>query len=592
MAAALSRDDLSFLLYDWLNVTELTKLTRFEEHSKETFDDALELSERIATKRFAPLYKQLDREEPSIADDGTVTLPSGVAVALREFYQAGLAACRFDESLGGAQLPNTVTYAAMAWFQASNIAISTYALLSVAAASLLKAHASTEQIDAYVRPLLTGQYFGTMCLSEPGAGSSLADLSTKAVPCSDGTYRITGTKTWISGGDHELADNIVHLVLARTPGAPAGVKGISLFIVPKVLPSSQRNDVALVGLNHKMGYRGTTNAVLSFGDGSFTTDLSPGAVGYLVGEQFHGLKYMFDMMNEARLGVGMGATALGYAAYLRTVEYATVRTQGRALGDRDVSSKPVAIIEHPDVRRMVLAQKSYVEGALALVLYCANLLDKQTAGSDPGTAHEATMLLNLLTPVAKSWPSQWCLEANSLAIQVHGGYGYTREYDVEQQYRDNRLNSIHEGTNGIQALDLLGRKILMDGGVALNLLDREINSTITHALITGGVAADHAAELDFAWGRLREVTAAITDPEGVLCALANATPYMHAFGHIVLAWIWLEQQLAATGTSKLHRGKHAAAGYFFRVELPKVQALLDLVERGDRTVLDTPPDVF
>lgn len=592
MPAALSRDDLTFLLYDWLKVTELTKLPRFQDHSRDTFDAVLRLSEDIATKCFAPHYKLLDREEPTVADDGTVTTPPVVASALAEFYKAGLAGSRFDESLGGAQLPNTVTYASMAWFQASNIAISTYACLSIAGATLLAAHGNTEQIDTYVGPLLTGRYFGTMCLSEPEAGSSLSDISTKARPCQDGSYRLTGTKMWISGGDHELADNIVHLVLAKTPDAPQGVKGISLFIVPKVLPSGHRNDVALVSLNHKMGYRGTTNAVLNFGDGTFAPDDQHGAVGYLVGDEFRGLTYMFDMMNEARVSVGMGAAALGYAAHLRSVDYAKSRTQGRLLHDRSISPKPAPIISHPDVRRMLLAQKCYVEGALALGLYCANLFDHQIAAVDPDTAHNAGVLLNLLTPVAKSWPSQWCLEANSLAIQIHGGYGYTREYDVEQLYRDNRLNAIHEGTNGIQALDLLGRKILMDGGAALDVLDRVIGLTVSRAAGLDSCAAHHATELGAVWRRLREVTAAIGDAEGVECALANATAYMDAFGHTVLAWIWLEQQLAATGTAALHEGKRAAARYFFGVELPKVGVLLDLIGRRDRTVLDTSTHIF
>ena len=329
--------------------------------------------------------------------------------------------------------------------------------------------------------MLEGRYFGTMCLSEPDAGSSLADITTKAVPAADGTYRVTGTKMWITGGDHELTDNIVHLVLAKAPGGGPGVKGISLFIVPKFLPDGTRNDVALVSLNHKMGNHGTTNALLNFGDGTHQPAAEPGAVGYLVGEEHKGLTYMFHMMNEARMAVGMQAMATGYAGYLASLAYAKERTQGRPVDAKDPARPPVALIEHADVKRMLLAQKSYVEGAFALGLYCAMLVDEErtSTGADRDRAH---LLLEVLTPIAKSWPAQWCLEANSLAIQVHGGYGYTKEFDVEQCYRDNRLNAIHEGTHGIHGLDLLGRKVVMQDGAGLTLLAERINQTIDKAL--------------------------------------------------------------------------------------------------------------
>lgn len=468
-APVLSRRDLDFLLYEWLNVESLTARTRFAEHSRETFDAVLDLSADMATKHFAPHNKKADAQEPRIGDDGKVEIIPEVKAALELFAKAGLIGSSFDEELGGMQLPVTVLRAAMAWFQAANAGTSSYPFLTVGNANLIATHGSEEQIATYVPSLLEGRFFGTMCLSEPQAGSSLADITTKAVPQDDGSYRLTGTKMWISGGDHELSENIVHLVLAKIPGGPAGVKGISLFIVPKILVGGdgqlgERNDVALVGLNHKMGNRGTTNTLLNFGDGTFTPGGRAGAVGYLLGEPHKGLAYMFHMMNEARIGVGFLATSLGYAGYLQSLEYARTRTQGRPLGDKDPSSPPVPLIEHADVRRMLLAQKAYVEGALALGLYCSTLVDEQQTAEDEEARTRAGLLLDMLTPVAKSWPSQWCLEANSLAIQVHGGYGYTREFDVEQFYRDNRLNPIHEGTHGIQGLDLLGRKVVMQGG--------------------------------------------------------------------------------------------------------------------------------
>ena len=592
MTLPLNPDDLAFVLHDWLGVEELTEHPRYSEHSRDTFDAVLRLSQDIAMRCFAPHYKLLDQVEPRKTEAGTVELVPEVADALKEFLKSGLLSARFGEELGGAQLPHTVTYASMMWFQAANIALSAYPFLTIGNANLLAAHGTREQIDTWVRPMLEGRYFGTMCLSEPQAGSSLADITTRAVAAADGSYRITGTKMWISGGDHELSENIVHLVLARTPDAPAGVKGISLFIVPKFLESGERNDVALVGLNHKMGYRGTTNTLLNFGDGTYAPDAVPGAVGYLVGQQFHGLRYMFHMMNEARLGVGFGAAALGCAGYQRSVEYARVRTQGRSLTDPDPAGRPVAIIEHPDVRRMLLAQKSYVEGSLGLLLYCAHLLDKQTIAANEGEAHDLGLLLDLLTPIAKSWPSQWCLEANNLAIQVHGGYGYTREYDVEQLYRDNRLNPIHEGSHGIQALDLLGRKVIAEGGRSLQLLDERVQKTISTALQSSGDVAVHGEALATAWSRALEVTASVWASGDPARVLANATPYMEAFGHVVLAWVWLEQQIAASGNSKTHLGKHAAARYFYTFELPKVHPMLDLVEKLDTTLLETSADLF
>jgi hypothetical protein len=398
---------------------------------------------------------------------------------------------------------------------------------------------------------------------------------------------------WISGGDHELAENIVHLVLAKIPGGPAGVKGISLFVVPKVLVEpggalGERNDVVLAGLNHKMGYRGTTNTMLNFGEGKYTPGGAAGAVGYLVGEPHKGLSYMFHMMNGARVGVGLGATALGYTGYLQSLEYARTRPQGRPVAGKDPAQAQVPIIEHPDVRRMLLAQKSYVEGALALNTYCGRLLDEQATGEDPA---QARLLLDVLTPIAKSWPSQWCLEANNLAIQVHGGYGYTREYDVEQFYRDNRLNMIHEGTHGIQALDLLGRKVVMGGGAGLGVLVSAIAATVARA--TEGELADQARQLQAAVDRVVAVTARLWGTGDVDLALANASVYLEAVGHVVIAWMWLEQSLAADGKEgDFYDGKRQAARYFFRWELPRTGPQLDLLESLDRTTLDMPDSWF
>jgi len=580
----LSRRDIDFLLYEWLDVELLTKRPRFAEHSRETFDAMLDLSERVATRHFAPHNKASDAREPTFDGERVHLIPE-LKAALEVFAQTGLLASSMDADVGGLQLPAAVSGACFAWFQAANVATSSYPFLSIGAANLLLAHGSRQQVDRYVRPIVEGRFFGTMCLSEPQAGSSLADVTTRAEPRGDGSYRLFGNKMWISAGDHELSENIVHLVLAKIPAGPPGVKGISLFVVPKVVvETGERNDVALAGLNHKMGYRGTTNTLLNFGEGAHTPGGQPGAVGFLVGEPHRGLGYMFHLMNEARVGVGSGAMALGYTGYLKSLRYARERTQGRPVGAKDPAAPPVRIVEHADVRRMLLAQKSYVEGALALVLYCGQLLDEERTADTESQRARAHLLLDVLTPIAKSWPSQWCLEANSLAIQVHGGYGYTREYDVEQHYRDNRLNPIHEGTAGIQALDLLGRKVIAQGGAGLTLLHGTISATAARATAE---LSEYGTALQAAVDRVTAVTTRLWSRGDVSVALANASVYLEAVGHVVVGWLWLEQALTAKGrTGDFYDGKRQACQYFFRYELPRTGPQLDLLASLDRTTLE------
>ncbi|WP_416954045.1 acyl-CoA dehydrogenase [Nocardioides sp. T5] len=587
----LSARDLQFLLFEWLDVEQLAERPRFAEHDRETYDALLALCEQLATEHFAPHYRRSDIEEP-VFDGEKVHLIPEIATALDAFAKADLLTLSLDEEIGGQQVPHVVASACMAWFTAANIGTAAYSFLTVANAGLLLAHGTPEQVERYVTPMLEGRFFGTMTLSEPHAGSSLGDVLTRAVPADDGTFRIFGNKMWISGGDHEMGDNIVHLVLAKLPDAAPGTRGISLFVVPKHLVGEdgsigERNDVALAGINHKLGSRGTVNTAPVFGGGSFTPGGAPGAIGYLVGEPGKGLSYMFHMMNAARLGVGMSATTTAYTAYLKSLEYARSRPQGRRLTGADPGAPQVPIIEHADVRRMLLAQKSYVEGALALNLYCSRLLDVQATARDEEERTESSRLLDLLTPIAKSWPSQWGQESNSLAIQVLGGSGYTRDYDVEAHWRDQRLNPIHEGTHGIQALDLLGRKVLGGGGASLTALAARIADTVGRARDLGGEPAAHADALQTAVDRLGEVTLALAglgDPERTM---ANATVYLEAAGHVVIAWMWLEQ-LVAVGekTGDFYDGKRAAARYFFRWELPKVGPMLDLLASGDTTTLE------
>jgi alkylation response protein AidB-like acyl-CoA dehydrogenase len=589
----LSRRDLDFLINEWLKADELTTRPRFAEHSPQTFAAALDLAEQLATRYFAPHNALADRTEPAF-DGQRVQLVPEIGRALTAFAESGLISAAMDDEIGGGQLPHTVHRACFAWLQAANISTASYAMLTMANANLLRTYGSQEQIDSYVLPMLEGRYTGTMCLSETQAGSSLADVTTRAEPepggdGADGRYRVFGSKMWISGGDHELAENIVHLVLARAAGSPAGVKGLSLFLVPKFLPSPDggppmRNDVALVGLNHKMGYRGTVNTVLDFGSGTFQPDQAPGAIGYLVGQLDQGLPAMFHMMNEARIAVGAGAAALGYTGYLHALDYARTRLQGRPADAKDPSAPQVPIITHPDVRRMLLAAKCYAEGGLALTLFAARLLDEQASAEDQQQARESSLLLDVLTPIVKSWPSQWCLAANDLAIQIHGGYGYTREFGVEQFYRDNRLNPIHEGTTGIQAIDLLGRKVRLENGAGFALLISRITGTAAAAPESWRA---EATELSSAAGRLSEVTATLWRDGAAAGVLANASVYLEAAGHVVVAWIWLQQAIATQERpGSFYEGKRAAARYFFRYELPRTGPQLDLLATGDTMLLD------
>jgi alkylation response protein AidB-like acyl-CoA dehydrogenase len=593
------RRTLDFLLYDWLQVESLTSRPRFAEHSRETFASVLDTCERIARDKFAPFNRLVDTEEPRL-EGGRVVLPQATHDAWHAYAESGMLAAAQSETWGGMNLPYVVEAAANGFFARASVSISA-ALLTVGNANLLLAHGTPKQKEVFAHAEFEGRWAGTMCLSEPQAGSSLSDVATRAVLEDEGDalgprYLLTGHKMWISAGEHEITENIIHLVLAKIPGPDGklvpGIRGISLFIVPKQLVDAQgrltgeRNDVALAGLNHKCGWRGTTNTLLNFGERG-------GAVGYLVGRPGEGLKCMFHMMNEARIGIGMAATMLGMAGYEASLAYAKQRSQGRPItgGGKDASQPQVPIIEHADVKRMLLAQKAYAEGALALQLYCARLVDEQHSG-DEADAREAGLLLELLTPIAKSWPSEWCLEGNSLAIQVHGGYGYTRDFPVEQYWRDQRLNMIHEGTHGIQALDLLGRKVTMDGGAGLKLLASRISATIERAGHEPGLATQ-ANALAAALQLLGAATKAAWATGVAEEALANATPYLQAFGHTVLAWVWLDVALATMSRDDDQaQGQRAAMRYFFGYELPKTSAWLAVVSSRDATCREMKVDWF
>lgn len=579
------RRNLDFVLFEVLGLTSLLSSPRYDHCDEEMVGAILDTAEAIAEANFLPSAAILDAQEPRL-EGGRIAILPEVGSALQEYARAGFFSAGFDFGDGGQQLPYLVTSSANGIFTCANLGISGYAFLTTAAANLLAAFGSADQRAAFLPPMLEGRWFGTMCLSEPHAGSSLVDIRTKAEPAEDGHFRISGTKMWISGGDHEIADNIVHMVLAKVPGGPPGAKGISLFIVPKYRldadgAPSLRNDISLVSLNHKMGQRGITNCQLSFGDNG-------DCHGYLVGELHQGLNYMFHMMNEARIGVGYGSVMSALAGYLYSFDYAQTRPQGRSPSNKDPLSPQVPIIRHTDVRRMLMAQKAAVEGALALCCYCASLVDRQRIETDVARRDDYGLLLEILTPIAKSWPSEHCLEANKHAIQILGGYGYTREYPVERFYRDNRLNHIHEGTFAIHGLDLLGRKMRMRGGHALTVLLTEIAATIERARTIPVLAAE-AEQLDLLAGLARSTTArllACTDPE---LSMANATIYLDAMGHLVIGWMWLLQASVAAkgaaGESPFHAGKIKGCRYFFRYELPKAENQFHLVASLDDVCL-------
>lgn len=590
----LPRIDLDFLLHDWLAIDELQRYPLYAHLDRDSIDAMLDAAAALAAQKFAPHAVKSDANEPHVVDGKVVLIPE-IAAALAAYREAGFFGIHTPLDEGGLALPYTLACAIGADFSAANAATHAYAFLTQAAAGLIRTFGSESQRAQYLPPLVEGRWFGTMCLSEPHAGSSVGDIRTSATPQTDGSYHLHGTKMWISGGDHELSDNIVHLVLAKIPGAPAGTKGISLFIVSRRHldvngQPGERNGITLAGLNHKLGFRGTVNCMLNLGE-------HEACVGYLIGEPHQGMRQMFHMMNEARIGVGVGSAALGYAGYREALAYARERTQGRSFSQKDPATPMLPIVEHPDVRRMLLKTKAFAEGALALCLFAAHLVDEQHS-DDATTADEAKTLLDLLTPIVKAWPSTYALEANDLAIQILGGAGYTRDFPVERLWRDNRLNPIHEGTTGIQAIDLLGRKILADQGKALGLLAQRITQTLRQAALDPELAP-LAKQLGDGLPEISRAVKAVSGPaaHGDLdTALANATLFLDALGHVVIAWLWLDQAVVAgRRLTEAHlpqsqhdflQGKRLAAGYFIDWELPGKLLALQRVIQLDRRVLD------
>lgn len=596
MSMIVNRRDLDFLLYETLGMSELLQSERYREYDRDAIEAILDLSQSIAEEYFLPFAAELDANEPKYVD-GKVEIIPKVKEALNAYKEAGLFATAYDTDIGGMQLPVMVHQALNAMFVCANTSVSNYAFLTQGAANMLHACGSQALKDKYLPNMVSGDWYGTMCLSEPHAGSSLADIRTKATLRDDGSYNISGTKMWISGGDQEISANIIHMVLAKVPGGPSGVKGISLFLVPKHRVNEdgslgESNNIALAGLNHKMGHRGTTNCLLNFGESGDT-------IGYLMGEVNQGLMNMFHMMNEARIGVGAAAVTLGLGGYLYSLDYARNRPQGRLLDNKDPDTKQVMISEHADVKRMLMTQKAFVEGGQALILYAAKLVDLQKLAKDKQEVDRITLLLELLTPICKSWPSEFCLEANKLAIQVLGGYGYTREYPVERYYRDNRLNHIHEGTHAIHGLDILGRKVRIADGAALKLLAKEIQDTIAQASQYDNLNA-YSQQLGAAMIQVQTCLENVAKSKDPSLALANATLFLDAMGHVVIAWLWLQQAIAANkglqqalaADKPFYTGKLAACRFFYRYELPKAMVQFDLVGSLDETCYELDAQQF
>ena len=590
--------DIEFLLYEFLDTQALLERPRYQEHSREIFNNTLDTAKTIAHKYFANHNTKGDENEPSFDGEKVHLIPETQA-AWDAFAEAGFLAAAYDFDEGGLQMPEIILRTAMGYVTAANPSTTVYPFLTLGAANLIRSFASDKHKATYLPPMMDGRFAGTMALTEPGQGSALADITTSAKPQDDGTYRIFGQKMFITGGDQSLTENIIHMVLARVEGAPVGTKGISMFICPKVLVNEdgslgERNDVALAGLLHKMGYKNATSTVLNFGE-------KDGAVGYLVGEENKGLSYMFQLMNEARISVGSGASLLGYQGYNYSLEYARNRPQGRPPTDRDPSSKQVNIIEHADVRRMLLAQKAYCEGSLALCLYASSLFEDSQTGITEEDRKAAFTLLDLITPVVKTFPSKYGLKANELAIQILGGSGYIREYPVEQYYRDNRLNAIHEGTDGIHGLDLLARKVPMKDMAGYQAMSKEMKKILKTI----------KSDVNLQEGRIRELSDTFKDALKTLdnttmmlmmtlgkgkieLGLANANLYLDMFGRVLVSWVWLKQAVIAQQAldqkphkddENFYQGKLQAAQYYIRWELPEIDHLAKLLQANDDTCL-------
>jgi alkylation response protein AidB-like acyl-CoA dehydrogenase len=593
-----SERNIKFLLYEVFDLESLTQYDYFAEGNKKIFDMVLQAAKELAEKLLHPIFEEMDRNPPGLEGD-TIKVHPSVKNIMREYGQGGWVGTTLPEEHGGEQLPHLLSLPCHFIFAAANYSATVFSGLTAGAAHLIESFASKELFDTYVPRMLSGEWQGTMALTEPEAGSSLSDIITTAFPTDQGYYKIKGQKIFISGGDHDGVENVIHLMLAKIEGAPPGTKGISLFVVPKKRLDDRgklvSNDVVTSGMFHKMGYKGCPIAQLSIGD-------KDDCRGFLVGEPHNGLRYMFQMMNGARIGVGMGATAIATAAYYSSLDYAQKRRQGRKLTEKDPSNPPILIIEHPDVKRMLLFQRAIVEGSLSISMQCARYVDLQkvTEGEEKEKYH---LLLEILTPIAKAYPSEMALPSISLGLQCLGGSGYCDDYPLEQYYRDVRIHPIHEGTTGIQGLDLLGRKVIMQNGQAFKLYMDEVTDTIRIAGEDPELR-EYSEKLDAALNSLKNVTMqliSIAQKKSPEYFLADATLYLEFFGIITVAWQWLLQGIAILKSLKgdcessdliFYKGKLTTMRFFFSYELPKIHGLAQRLKDCDGLTVDMDLNVF
>ncbi|MEM7370804.1 MAG: acyl-CoA dehydrogenase [Bacteroidota bacterium] len=573
--------NLKFLLHKVHQIEELFQYPYFEHNDSETMDMMLDAAKQLADTYLFPFYEASDREEPEL-ENGTIRVHESVRPYLQAMGEAGWIGGTSSMEDGGMQIPLSLSICAGFINSAANNGVSVYSGLTAGAANLLISFGSEEQKATYLPKMFAGKWQGTMALTEPQAGSSLSDITTTATPMGDGRYKIQGQKIYISGGDYEGIDNIVHMLLARVEGAPMGTKGISLFIVPKYRTENGEkisNDVTTAGVYHKMGQKACPAAHLMFGEKN-------DCHGYLLGEEHRGLSYMFQMMNEARIMVGLGASAVSSAAYYASLQYAKERPQGRRFikGTRNLEESQTLIINHPDVRRMLLLQKSIVEGSISLVLQGGKYADMAQA-TEGEEKEKYELLLELLTPVIKTFPSEMGVVSISNGVQVLGGGGYCKDFPLENYYRDIRIYPIYEGTTGIQSMDLLGRKVTMRQGKAMKLLLEEVQKTIeaarTHEEL--GKYADMLEEKIKVLKKISFHLVGFAMKGQVERFLSDATLYMEFFGILTYAWQWLKQAVIAKqilltenpveGELEFYESKLHTMKFYFHYELPKTLGL-------------------
>ncbi|RNC89672.1 MAG: acyl-CoA dehydrogenase [Allomuricauda sp.] len=599
--AYIDLDTLKFLLFNVHHVKEVLNQELFSEYDEDSIEMFVDSVKEFADKEMFPYFKEMD-EHPAHFDDGEIVVHPQINQYMKRAGEMGFIGGPFSYDAGGLQMPVMAVNASTFIQEAANNHMPGYAGLTLGAAELIVHFGNTTLNETYVPHMISGQWGGTMCLTEPQAGSSLSDIVTSAIPDGD-AYKIQGQKIFISGGDYQGAENIVHLVLARIKGAPAGTKGISLFVVPKKRPNAdgtlQSNDVITVADFQKMGQKGYCTTHLFFGDKEDCT-------GWLVGEPNQGLKYMFLMMNGARIAVGRGAAAIATAAYHASLNYAHERPQGRELqrsGKKDASTEQTLIVNHPDVRRMLLLQKAVSEGSLSLVFLSSKYHDLSISAADAEERAKYKLLLEIMTPVVKTYPSEAGITSVNNGVQVLGGYGFCSDYILQQYLRDIRISAIYEGTTGIQSQDLLGRKITMENGKALKLLADEIKESIGEAM-GHEVLIPYAKKLGEALQLTEQVLASLMQyamQGDYQRFLADATPFMEFFSTIVVAWQWLvigtnAQNALVTGAKKydeeFYESKLHTMKFYFKYELPKTLGLSEILMDEEALTLNTNKKIF